>query len=320
MNPATCPTRAARWFRRAPFVLLLAPLLLVVRPLGSGQGKTALESGPKKAAQQAKAAVPVEVRFTDDSVLKLTLSGRAVRVNTRYGKLLVPVADIRYIDFATRISDGDARRTEAAIADLGSKQYKVRQAAGAVLLGLREKAYPALLKAARHKDLEIVRRAEALVKLLRERVPPDHLAFRKNDVIRTVDSRITGRIDGEAIQGTTVQFGAVRLKPDHMRSLQFVGVAPDPGNLEGLRDLVGKTFRFRVTGSVAGPLFGSGTYTSDSSLATAAVHAGVLTAGQTGVVRVTLVFNPGGYAGTAINGVTSTPYGIYPGAYQVGRD
>jgi hypothetical protein len=300
-------------------VLLLAPLLLLLPFLDSGHGKSAEDRSPKKTTREASQPVAVEVRFTDDSILKLTLREKELRLTTRYGQLRVPVSDLRYIDFATRIPDAAARRVEAAVANLGNPQYRVREAAGAELLKLREHAYPALLRAVKHKDPEVARRAEELVKQLREQVPPDQLAFRKDDVVRTVDSRITGRIEGEVIKASTFQFGEVRLKPGHMRSLHYTEVAADPGNLEGLRDLVGKSFRFKVTGATDGPVYGTWVYTSDSALATVAVHAGVLKPGQTGVVRVTLVAPPGGFNGSVQNGVTSSPYGSFGGAYHVSR-
>jgi hypothetical protein len=299
-------------WRAAGFVLL-APVLFDAR------AESASQRNANRGGRAASAPVAVEVRFTDDSVLKLTLVDKVIRVITRYGEQRVPVADIRYIDFATRIPEAAARRVETAIANLGSPQYAGREAATADLLELREKSYPALLRAARHKDLEVARRAEEVLKQLREQVPVDQLAFRKDDIIRTVDSRLTGRIEGEAIKAATFQFGEVELKPGHMRSLQFVGEAPDPGNLEGLRGLIGKVFRFRVTGSEKGVVYGSGVYTTESELATVAVHAGILKPGQTGVVRVTIVPAPGAFGGSVQNGVTTLAYGPHGGAFMISR-
>jgi hypothetical protein len=320
MTPATRIPRATKWFRPAPAILLLAPFLLLVPLLDGGPGQSAGQRTSKDAAPDAMPPVEAEVRFTDDSVLKLTLRDKGIGMATRYGKLRVPLTTVRYIDFATRIPPTITQRAEAAVAKLGDLQYAVRQAAGAELLELREKAYPALLQALKHKDPEIVRRAETLLKQLHELVPQDQLAFRKDDVVRTVDSRITGRIEGESLKALTFQFGEVQLKLAHMRSLQYTSVDPDPGNVDELRGLIGKTFRFNVTGTLDGRVFGSGVYTSDSPLATAAVHAGVLKAGQTGVVRVTFVVSPPGFGASAVNGVTSAPYGgSFRGAYVVSR-
>jgi hypothetical protein len=49
----------------------------------------------------------------------------------------------------------------------------------------------------------------------------------------------------------------------------------------------------------------------------AAVHAGVLKIGQTGNVKVTILGPMAGFIGSTQNGVTSSPYANYPGAYQI---
>ena len=55
----------------------------------------------------------------------------------------------------------------------------------------------------------------------------------------------------------------------------------DPGNLASYRDKVGQTFLFTVTGTTNGTVYGDGIYTDDSELASAAVHAGILSPGET---------------------------------------
>jgi hypothetical protein len=60
-------------------------------------------------------------------------------------------------------------------------------------------------------------------------------------------------------------------------------------------------------------------YTTDSRLAMAAVHAGILKDGETGVVKVKIVAGQASYAGSAKNGVTSSAYGNYGGSYQFAK-
>src|SRR5262249_30076731 len=84
---------------------------------------------------------------------------------------------------------------------------------------------------------------------------------------------------------------------------------PDPGALVTFRAEVGKSFLFEVTGSNAGSVWGTDIYTDDSSLATAAVHAGVLTPGQKAIVKVTILPGQAGYADT-------TRYGVSSGSWQ----
>jgi hypothetical protein len=170
----------------------------------------------------------VEVAFTDGSNLKLLLREEKITLVTAHGKLLIPVADIQRIEFAWRVSDEDTKRIEAAVVDLGSSEYCRREAASLTLLKLREKSYPALVRAARQKDLEVVRRAQELVNQIAAAVPPDHLVVRKHDVVHTADSRIAGRIEGVSIKAHTSQFGAVQVKLADMRSLRSQAIDPEP--------------------------------------------------------------------------------------------
>jgi hypothetical protein len=275
------------------------------------------------------AAGPIQVRFTDGSTLKLTLKDAKVEMVTPYGRLAVPVADIRQIDFATRVGEDAAKRIEEAIPNLADPQFARREAASAVLLKLREKAYPALLEAARSKDAEVARRAGELLNRIRDLVPADQLDVRKADVIQTADSKLTGRIEAAVLAATCTQFGDVQLKLGDMRSLAVVAAVadetaalpadPDPGSLIGFQDKLGKTFRFRVTGAVTGSLWGTDVYTADSALAVAAVHAGVLKNGDTGVVNVTMLASPPMFAGSTRNGVTSMAYGPFTAAFKLSR-
>ena len=94
-------------------------------------------------------------------------------------------------------------------------------------------------------------------------------------------------------------------------------VLDDPGNLTGFRGQEGLILYFRVTGSTDGSLWGTDVYTDDSALATVAVHAGVLAAGQTGVVKVTILAGQSSYHGTTRNSVTSYDYPDWYGSYKV---
>ena len=64
-------------------------------------------------------------------------------------------------------------------------------------------------------------------------------------------------------------------------------------------------------------VWGSNPYTTDSSLAAAAVHAGVLTVGETAVVKLKVKADPGAYTGSTKNGVTSSNYGPWQVCYEI---
>ena len=65
-------------------------------------GENGTRSVPAASAE-AK-AIAVEVRFSDNSLLKLKLEGERLEFLTPYGKLSIPVSDVHRIDFATRVS------------------------------------------------------------------------------------------------------------------------------------------------------------------------------------------------------------------------
>jgi hypothetical protein len=336
------------WFHRL-LLASLPPAVLLATTLRGGEGPLpARPEAVRNPAQSAPETGTVEIRFNDGSVLKLALRDERIEVLTPYGKLLIPVADIHRIDFATRIAEAYARRIDAAIANLGNAEYTVREAATAELLKLREKAYPALLRVAKHQDPEVARRVDGLLEKIRDSVPEEQLEIRPYDVITTEHSKIAGRISGTALKADTAQFGEVQVKLSDVRILRSALAAIEeteakdaptgPDNMVALQNQLGRTFVFKVTGALGGaaPVLGAGggglvrvgqgggvwgteLYTADSALAVAAVHAGVLRPGQTGLIKVKMVPPPPLYEGSTRNGVTSSPYGNYPAAYRISK-
>jgi len=322
MNP---PNRSA-FFGKACWTTVALLVGLGTPLIGDGR-KPAETEAPKKPAKPGPDASAVEAHFRDDSKLKMALREERIDVVTPYGKLSIPAADIRQIDFGFHIDGETSKRVETAIGNLGSNEFKEREAATAELLALGAKAYPALLQAAKHTDKEVARRAEAVLDKLRDAIPPEDLERPSADVIQTADSKFTGRIQADAFKVKTFQFGDQQVQLGDLRTLRSLAsiepdlvVLPDPGALMQYQDKIGKTFAFRVTGTNNGAVWGTGVYTPDSSLATAAVHAGVLKVNQTGVVKVTMVIGPPAYAGSQQNGVTSQPWnGGFNGAFQVNK-
>ncbi len=97
------------------------------------------------------------------------------------------------------------------------------------------------------------------------------------------------------------------------------GVRPDPGNLHLSVDQIGKTLRYALTGATNGTVWGTDIYTSDSHLATAAVHAGVLKAGESGVVIVHVLAAQTTFAAKTRHGITSMAYGHWPVSFELIR-
>ena len=103
---------------------------------------------------------------------------------------------------------------------------------------------------------------------------------------RTAVATPTGTNWGDTANGVRGQNGS-----------QFVYVCPAGGSL--------------------GRLWGTGPYTDDSSICTAATHAGRITQAAGGIVTIQPSEGLSSYGGSTQNGVTSTSYGSWPGSFSI---
>jgi hypothetical protein len=110
-----------------------------------------------------------------------------------------------------------------------------------------------------------------------------------------------------------------KLTKKQVRQLLDQGLlaADAPLTMIDLCDPVGAAYYFRVTGELSGPLWGTDVYTGDSAIAVAAVHAGIVKAGDSAIVKVTVEQPLSRYAGSVQNSVTSLDFGPYGTAYRL---
>jgi hypothetical protein len=355
MKSAIHSTKSPSWAKSLLGSAILAVALLTP---ALGQEKSLPQANLRKLAIQHEPGA-VEVKFVDGSTVRLVVKDPSVGMSSPYGKLQVPIQEIERIDFATRVPEELVKRIETAVINLADSQFTVRQKASGELLKFGDRAYPALLRAAASKDPEVVRRAQEIIEIIRETLPEDSLETRDRDVIYTAHSKLAGRIDLAAFKVETAQFGELVMKLSDARSLRSLSAPEgtdddggrvaeaDPGNLQQYMNQIGKILRFRIVGGMPGAaqppmgvvlggaglgrrgggvvfgpgagLWGTDIYTADSSLALAAVHAGILKQGQQGIVRVKIVPPPDSFEGSTRNGMTSGPYGQFPGAFKVMR-
>ncbi len=94
-----------------------------------------------------------------------------------------------------------------------------------------------------------------------------------------------------------------------------------PNHMLSYRGQNGKVYTFKVTGSTNGRIWGgdNNIYTDDSIIATAAVHAGLVKAGQTGTIKVKILPGQSSYSSIKRNGVTSYKNNGYGGSYQLSK-
>lgn len=91
----------------------------------------------------------------------------------------------------------------------------------------------------------------------------------------------------------------------------------DPGVLTRTAIAPGTVLYLNLAGSSSGSVWGSDVYTIDSSPSAAAVHAGLLSPGQRGVVQVTVLPGRSSYTGSSRNGISTSPYGAYGASYSL---
>jgi hypothetical protein len=164
---------------------------------------------------------PAELRCADGSILRVQVFEASLDVETRYGKLTVPVSDVRKIEFAPRLSSEVAKKVRHAIETLDSDDPQGREAAGRQLVDLGRVAYPALLQSMVGAPAEKSRRIDALVKNIKQRVPAGDLVTGEDDLIHTASFVVVGRLVAPTLKLRTALFGDTELRLADLYSLQF---------------------------------------------------------------------------------------------------
>lgn len=266
------------------------------------------------------------ITLEDGSQLNAVLADDAIPLQTQYGLLAIPSHQVRRIAFAVRPSAEQAARIAAAIEALRRDPQ-----AKTTLVQAGEQALPALIAAAHTGRLEQAESIREVISAIAQAHQGVALV-RDRDIVETAQGTIRGTIVLPALQIRTRQFGLLMLNLADARSIgapsdagqpiQWARTAkrkaqPGPGHLSDYADRIGERFIFEVTGANKGSVWGTDIYTSDSDLEAAAVHAGVVRIGETGVVEVEIVAPLAAYQGSTRNGIVTYNYGPYDGAYRI---
>jgi hypothetical protein len=135
------------------------------------------------------------------------------------------------------------------------------------------------------------------------------------------------RYQGSQRNGVTSQAyeafeGSFRVEPAAPPSVIELPAGEDASSVVSMPVLRGRTdfyFVVQVVGSTRGTVWGSGVYTDDSSIATAAVHAGLLKPDELGFIRVSIAEGLESYPASERNGIKSLPYGAWQGSFRLER-
>ncbi|MBM3995086.1 MAG: hypothetical protein FJ303_13175 [Planctomycetes bacterium] len=193
--------------------------------------KKDFDSPKKTPGAGSKGTVPAgipgdcEVYFLNGSKVRLVLQSEKLEVATAYGRLSVPVKDIRAIEFGLHYPDGLEAKIEAAIKNLGNTAYGEREKADKALLEMAPYSYPAVIDAAQSGDSEVSKRAKDLVQRIRSKHPKKDLKLSVDDRVVTQNFTIVGRILTTTVKAKTEYFGEQELNVAKMRSLRAMGAA-----------------------------------------------------------------------------------------------
>ncbi len=216
-------------------LLLTASLLTVSSAQNKDKEKFEPKDGPipkKEPAPSRPKNVPeqrvpgdCEIFFLNGSKVRMIVQSEKLDVATAYGKLSVPVKDIRAIEFGLHLPEGMEAKIEQAVKGLGSGDYRERDRSDKALFDFGPFSYPSVLEASRGKELEVANRAKEIVKKLQGKHPKKDLKTTVDDRIVTQNFTIVGRILTSTIKSKTEYFGEVELTLAKMRSMRAVGIA-----------------------------------------------------------------------------------------------
>src|SRR5262245_26707230 len=170
--------------------------------VAAGSGRLAQETGKKESPRSPLA----EVRLNDGSIVRMTLLQESIDVQTKFGKLTIPFQEVRRIEFGVHVPTGVHEQIDQAIRLLGSEVYKEREDAAKGLVQVGHFAYPSLQKAAKSGDMEVAQRANTVLKKISEKIAPENLRPREDDLIITSEFPVIGRIVSNNIKAHSSHF------------------------------------------------------------------------------------------------------------------
>lgn len=150
-------------------------------------------------------------------------------------------------------------------------------------------------------------------------VSHDDGAWRQHNALVTIeigDSVSVGAIHGDLIEGVAYrQDGERGTWIFHLEAAQAFAC---PHNMTALRGTTASLQCICPPNMSFTTVWGErSSYTDDSDVCTAAVHAGIVTAAEGGAIAVTPRPGRASYRGSSSNGVTTLPYGSWSGSFTI---
>jgi hypothetical protein len=166
-----------------------------------------------------------ELHMTDGTVMRVALLDKSMAVVTKYGRLVVPASDIRRLEFGFRYPIGVAEKIDQAIVELGSPDFKTREEAEKNLTKIGLHSIPALRRAVRSDNPEVVHRSEAALKLLESKLEEGKPELNDFDLVETTEFTVKGRIEVSSMSVRTKYFGDTTVNFTDIRSFHAIGTS-----------------------------------------------------------------------------------------------
>ena len=220
--------------------LWLIPATLAALAVGpaSAQPPTPTSPPPTQPVPTAETVGPksptvleFDVGFLDGSNVKVVVLEPALAVTTKYGKLTVPLAELRRVELGFRYPDGVEAKLAAAIEKLAAPAYLDREEGAKEIRELKQYAGPALKRAAADDDAERRARVAALLQAVRRDVPAERVDAKDYDTVETADFTVRGRLDSASVKVRTRQFGEAVVKLAEVRQFRSVSAAAPAGEI-----------------------------------------------------------------------------------------
>ena len=210
--------------RLVPAAVAMLTIGWIVSAQPPGGNKPA--SQPKgDAKSDAKDGPQFEIRLADETQMKVTLLDQSVVLVTKYGKLTIPATEVRRLEFGFRYPEGMEAKINKAITELGSPEFRTREAAEQTLSEIGFYAIPALRRAVKSDDPEVVRRAQAVLKFLEGKLTPEKLELRDYDTVEAAEFTVKGRLELTTLKVRTKFFGEATVKITDIRAFRSLGSA-----------------------------------------------------------------------------------------------
>jgi hypothetical protein len=182
---------------------------------------------PADAKKSDDLVAMAEVRFTDESIVRMAILQEHLEIATKYGKLIIPTSDITKVDFGVHVPKELESKIAKAIEDLGSDVYKTREVATKDLVSWGPYAYPQLYKAAKSNQLEVQKRVVVALDKLKSKHPAHSLRLREEDIVVTPNFTVVGQIITPTLKARAENFGELDLRLAKLRGIRWLGKNPE---------------------------------------------------------------------------------------------